>query len=304
MKTTLFTVLSFLIITTVFTDSSFSARKKHVILKPKQVDRELTIVLAGKNRTYYPLSAAQPSKLEVKGPGTLRILTRARFEGESSDDVRYGIHYRIGGSARQTFEVDDVEQAPDARYKGDATGTPGEAEEFILNINKGVHTVEFTLQYPTPKVAARYLFTPHKQKRTKWVALSPLAPVEPVDLYEAETAFHYFRFSKQKPLRLEIIGPTELRIRTRVENSFTMKGRVNYRLQIRQGDQVVQSYQLSSKRSETAMYKDNTKLVPGKPREIVFTVPAGKQYYEITPLDHHTLLGQILFPQKDAKLEM
>lgn len=304
MKATTIWVLVFLIITALSADSSFSAKKKHVVLKPKQAGGEVVIVLGGKNRTYYPLSAEHTSRLEIKGPGTLRILTRARLDDGSSDDVRYGVFYKIDGSARQTFEVEDVERAPDASYKGDASGIPGETEELILNINKGKHTVDLTLQHPLPKVAARYLFTPHSLKKTKWVAMSPLAPLEPVDLHESETTLHCFRFSKEKPLRFEIIGPTELKIRTRVENSFAMKGRVIYRLQIRERDQVVQSFQLSSKRSETATYRDNTKLVPGKPREIVFKVPKGKHFYEILPLDHHTLLGQILFPHKDAKLEL
>jgi len=44
--------------------------------------------------------------------------------------------------------------------------------------------------------------------------------------------------------------------------------------------------------------------VPGKVREIVFTVPKGMQHYEIVPLDKHTVLAQVLFPQKDAKREL
>jgi hypothetical protein len=295
-------LIQLLVLALVFVDPTFATKKKRIVLKPKHSGQQVVITVGDKSRAYYPLSAEQPSVVEVKGPGELHIITRARLEPDATAEVAYGLLYKIDGAEQQAFDVEGVESSPDASYKGAARGSPGDAEELTLNIGRGRHTIELLLRHPAPEVSARYLFSPHKQKKTKWIAMSPLAPVEPVDLYAGEQTLHCYRFSKDKPLKVEIIGPTEVRVLTRVENSFSMKGRASYRVQVRQGPEVIQSYQLSSRRSETTLYKDNAKLVPGSVREIVFTVPKGKHRYEIISLDNHTILGQVLFPQKDAKL--
>lgn len=295
-------LISILVTTALAIHPALAAKGKSVDLKPKDTRGAVVIVNLGRTRTYYPLSSRQSSIVEVKGPGELRILTRARFASPIDEGLDYRITYKVDGSEEQVLDAEGVERSVDAKYKDGSLGVPGDSKDLRLKIGRGYHSIELTLRDSLPNVAARYLFTPRKQRKTKWVALSPLAPVEPVDLFAGEETAHYYRFSLTKPLRIEIIGPTDLRILTRVENSFDMKGRANYRVQIRQSGQVLQSFQLSSKRSETTTYRKNSRLVPGKAREIIFKVPKGRHQYEITSLDKVTLLGQIMFPQKDAKL--
>jgi len=279
-----------------------AAKTKRVQLKPKDATTEISVVSLGKTRVYYPINSKRSTIIEVKGPGDLRILTRAQFDLKAKDGLDYRIIYKVDGGEDRVFDVEGVARSTSARYKDAALGNPGDSEDLKLKIGRGYHSVEVLLGDSLPFVSARYLFTPRQQRKTKWVTLSPLSPVEPVDLFAGEETVHYYRFSPAKPLRIEIIGPTDVRILTRVENSFNMKGRADYRLQIRQNGQILQSFQLSSRRSETTTYKNNSKLVPGKAREIVLKVPKGKQQYEITPLDKGSVLGQIMFPQKDAKL--
>jgi hypothetical protein len=279
-----------------------AAKTKRIELKPKDASGEIAIVSAGKARTYYPLSAQRSSIISVEGPGQVRILTRARFTPQSGDELEYSVRYRMDGGRENTFDVEGVTRSEAVVYKERTPGVPGDSRGITLKIGRGVHSIELALLDSLPQVSARYLFTHRKEKKAKWVALAPLAPLEPVDLFAGEGAVHCYRFSSEKPLKIEIIGPTDLRILTRVENSFNMKGVARYRLQIRQQGRVLQSFQLSSNRSETTTYRNNSKLVPGKAREIVFKVPKGKQQYEITTLDKGSLLGQIMFPQKDAKL--
>lgn len=284
------------------THPATAAGKKRIVVKPRSGGPEVIILVSGKPRIYHQLSATRPSVVEVNGPGELRVLTRASLNKQSHGETGYGILYRIDHGSRSEFDVDGVERAVDAAYKEGFAGAPGEVEELTLTIGRGHHSIEFLLRDSLTSVSARYLLIPRTQKKITWITMSPLAPVEPVDLHAGEETLHYYRFSSMKPLRIEIIGPTELRIRTRLENSFTMKGRTNYRIQIREEGRVEQSFQLSSGRSEVTLYRTTPKLVPGKVREIVFKVPKGKHRYEILSLDDHTILGQVLFPQKDAKL--
>jgi hypothetical protein len=281
---------------------AYAAKTKKVLLKPKGIRGEVTIVSEGKSRVYYPLSAHHASRIELKGPGVLYLYTRAHLVAKSTDEARYTLRYTLDKGESELYDADGVIHAENAQYKDPTFGTPGDLKELRLSIPHGHHSLEVLLADSTTRVHARYLFSPRKARSLKWVSLAPLPPTEPIDLFAGEEAAHYYRFSQEKPMRIEIIGPTKLRVMTRVENSFNMKGRANYRLQIRQEGQVVQSYQLSSKRSETTSYKNNQKLVPGKAREVVFIVPKGRQRYELVPLGKGTLLGQVMFPQRDAKL--
>jgi hypothetical protein len=182
---------------------------------------------------------------------------------------------------------------------------PGQLKEFEIELGLGSHTIEFKLRDSKINVAARYAFMPAKEKKLEWIAYCPMTPSEPVDLISKESTTSYYRFSFEKPLKIEIIGPTELRVLTRVENHYEMKGRIHYRVQIKEADKVLNTYQLSSERSETAVYKENRDLIPGKACEFVIIVPKGKHNYTVFPLDEDksTLLGRLLIPKKDVKLE-
>jgi len=81
-----------------------------------------------------------------------------------------------------------------------------------------------------------------------------------------------------------------------------MKGRINYQIQVKSKEEVVNTFHLSSKRSDVTVYKNDQKLVPGKAREIVINIPEGRNSFEIYPIDSGSYLGRLLFPKKDADL--
>ena len=84
-----------------------------------------------------------------------------------------------------------------------------------------------------------------------------------------------------------------------------MRGRIDYRVQVSEKGKIINTYMLSSSRSEVATYKDDAKLIPGKGCEFVIDVPNGRHTYEIRLLDksEQTALGRMLLPKKDVGLE-
>ena len=84
-----------------------------------------------------------------------------------------------------------------------------------------------------------------------------------------------------------------------------MKGRINYRVQVKEDGEIKNTYLLSSVRSEVTSYKKDGEKIPGKAKEIVISVPGGTHIYKIIPLDEdkNSILGRILFPKNDMKLE-
>lgn len=274
-------------------------------IKPENFQKKVSVIVSGKTRSYYSLSAAETSVVNVQGPGLLKVFTRGQFNPGDGDVIKYVILYTVDGGGQQMVTANAIERSAIATYTDVTPGVPAELYSFEIELLRGHHTVEFKLKDNQVNVAARYIFTPAKVKKQEWVPFSPMLPSEPVDLISRESSTGYYRFSMEKPLRIEIIGPTELRILTRIEYKFQMKGRINYRVQVRENEAVLNTYQLNSKPSEIAAYKDEKEVVPGTACEFVIFVPKGKHIYEVLPLDKDksTLLGRLLIPKKDIKLE-
>jgi hypothetical protein len=274
-------------------------------LKPTGFQKKIATIVSGKSRSYYALSHAEPSVIIVEGPGTLVVNTRAQFNPGETGLKKYVVLYTIDGDGQKSEAATGVEASAQAIYEDEKLGVPGELKTFEIELLRGNHSIEFKLQDITCNVAARYVFTPAKIKKQEWMAFSPMLPSQPVDLISRESTTGYYRFSREKPLKVEIIGPTELRVMTRTENHFQMKGGINYRVQVKENGTVINTYQLHSKVSDVAVYKDEKDLVPGTACEFVIYVPKGNHIYEILPLDQDkgSLLGRLLIPVKDIKLE-
>ncbi len=297
-------LLSLIIILLVVPGIMAQSSKKTRYLKPTNFTKRVTTLTSGKSRSYYSLSTEKASTINVQGPGILRIITRGRFVPEQGNKIKYEVLYTVDGGGQKKFKKSAVERSKTATYLKGSLGVPGQLRDFEIELGRGNHTIEFKLKEKNIPVAVRYSFTPTKKKKQEWIAFSPLQPSEPVDLISRETTVNYYRFSIEKPLKIEINGPTQLRVLTRLENHFQMKGRIHYRMQVKEEGKVINTYQLSSRRSEIAEYKNDNKLIPGKACEFVINAPRGRHTYEILPLDKdkNTILGRFLLPKKDVKL--
>jgi len=274
--------------------------------KPTSYQKRVTTIISGKTRYYYSLSSEKASVINIKGPGIIRALTRGRFIPEQKQDkINYEVIYIIDGGEEERVKINSAERANKATYLKGTLGVPSQLEDFEIELGRGYHTIEFKLKDEQVPVAVRYSFTPTKEKKQDWIAFCALQPSEPVDLISRESTVGYYRFSKENPLRVQINGPTELRVMTRIENHYQMKGRILYRIQVKENGEILNTYQLSSRRSEVAVYKDDRDLIPGKACEFVINVPKGRHTYEIVPLDKEksTILGRFLIPEKDVKLK-
>jgi hypothetical protein len=273
-------------------------------LKPAGFQHRITVLVSGKTRYYYQLDHLNASVITLKGPGKLQVITRGQFKPGAPDKMSYNVVYTIDGGDQKKKSATEITRSTNDTYQNGSLGVPGKSSEFEIELGRGDHSIEFKLGTNTFPIAARYIFTPTKEKKQEWIAFSPLQPSEPVDLISKETTVSYYRFSKLKPLKTQINGPTELRIFTRLENHYQMRGRIHYRIQVKENEKVINTYQLSSEHSEVAVYEEDQYLIPGKACEFVITVPEGKHTYTILPLDEdkNTVLGRLLIPKKDVKL--
>ena len=298
--------LQIILLILIMTSSAIIAQtsRKTRTLKPDNYRKRISTIIDGKTRHYYSLSSEKTSVINVKGPGKLRILTRGRFVPKQNNSIDYKIKYIVNGAEEVEFEASSVKRSKQATYLNGSLGVPGQLESFEIKLERGYHTIEFKIENNNVPVAVKYKFVQTKAKKQKWLPYSPKSSAEPIYLISRESTTNYYRFLPEKPLVIEINGPTELRVLTRSENQFNMKGRIHYRLQIKENNEVINIYQLTSKPSEITTYKYNKELIPGKAAEFVIIVPKGKHRYEIIPLDKDkkSILARLFIPEKDVKL--
>ncbi len=279
------------------------ATKKAHVPKPSGFKQEAAIIISNKTRMYYLLSHEKGSVLRLKGPGKLRLNTRAQFVAGQNRTVAYDIVYSINGGTPKTLKVKSVERSDKATFQDGKMGIPGQLKDFEIDIPRGDNTVEIKLGDNKTPVAVRYVFASRKEKKQDWIEFAPVSGLPVVDLISHESTVSYYRFTDATPLKIDIIGPTQIRVFTRPEFNYQMRGKINYRLQVSNQGKVMNTFQLSSRHSEIAKYKSEKELVPGKASEFVIDVPAGKQTYEIMPLDKDkgSILGRMLIVRKDVK---
>ncbi|MEM9290653.1 MAG: hypothetical protein AAGD01_03135 [Acidobacteriota bacterium] len=262
------------------------------------------IFVSGKDRPYRLLRSEKPTLVTVRGPGELRIVTRARFRPRSDNDASYSLRLRINGAEPFDVRFAGVQRSRTAMFRDGTLGVPGRLMDYRLQLRRGFHNIEIQPGPGSPPIYYRTLFEKGKPQRRDWITVTPAASSEEVELVIRESLVTYHRNSPQQPFQLDLIGPTELRIFTRLENSPEMRGRVHYRLQVRIDGEVVNTFQLSSRRSDLATYRDEDSLVPGRAAEIVLPIPAGAHRLEIHSLDpdKSTLLARFMLPKEDLGL--
>jgi hypothetical protein len=279
------------------------AAPKTKVLIPKKAKSSISINISGKSLNYYPTSVDEASILTVRGPGKLKIITRGNLNSKNNKVLNYVVHYRINGGEKIKADFNNVKSDINSYFDDTSLGFPTVGENINVELSRGENTVEVWSGSANPKICFRTLFTEIKEKKIDWVKISPMYPNEPVSLVTNEDVVSYFRYSSSKSLKIKVTGPTVLRVLNRVEFDYKMKGKINYRIEVKEDKKVKNTYMLCTDRSDISRYKNDGKKTPGKANEIVINVPAGTHTYKLLPLDKYTVLARILFPKKDITLE-
>lgn len=220
------------------------------------------IFVSGQDRAYELLSDDITKLITVRGPGELRLVSRARFKPADEDGLSYRLRVRLDGGAWEDVVYENVGRSRTAMFRDGTLGMPGSLMDHRIRLSRGYHNIEVRRDAAGPDVFFRHLFKSTRAKARTWVPITPSDESELVDLVSREKVTSYFRNAEGKPFELDVIGPTELRIFTRLEHTPDMRGRVHYRLQIQRDGELVNTFQLNDRRSAVTTYRDLDTLVP------------------------------------------
>ena len=257
----------------------------------------------GKNRLYWNLSRKNPVLLNVVGPASLKMMTRAILSGDK-EEVLFGVIPYIDGKRQRTIgrATSDAKsvlnpQKPEERI--------GNGRTLVFQVPEGAHEYKFLPSRENAgKVYARFLLAEQIDPDTKYIAYLPRSfPAEiPITIKERE--YLYYRCWDDSPVELEVIGPTQIKGIARFEFDHTMRGDKPFRIQVSENGKIIMTRPFTAEISATAAYNEPSDKLIGKGETFFINVPPGRHRYQITtPEKGTTVLLRFYLPQKALGFE-
>jgi len=267
----------------------------------------VTIESKKSKQDYYAFSKSTPSTVKVTGPGRLRVVTRAVLPGKKKEGI-YGFVVIRDGEDRQLLSK--TTKKAGAKLLSAPSTRLGKPKSVTLKVPAGDHEYQVSLPNDAKHDCfVRFQFTESKGKKkakdkTEYVAYLPRKFAEEVKIQVKEQEFICYRASSDKPVELEVNGPTNLKVVARLEFDHTMRGDKPFRVQVMEDNNIVQTNPFNGKISATAAYSKPSDKVIGRGNSFFVAVPEGKHRYLVTTPDKgNTVLLRFYMPQKDLGIE-
>lgn len=272
-------------------------------IKPTSSAGSLSIRIAGKNSGYDKATRWTPVEFRVKGPKSVRLLSRYMFSSPPADDTEVTYRLRVEIDAA-TLPTATEKATVSTRARLPEGGRVGTLERTILRIPDGDHKVRV---YPLERdatIALRVLSGSGKKSKISWTSFAPETHAGALRLHGGDTEYTYYRFNQEEAVAMTIHGPLRLKMTTRLDfgtgNGYTQA----YVVKIFLDGELWKTYPLESRASHTSTYPDYPEITPGRGRILEVEIPDGTHEVSIT-LNGTTAAGaalRIRVPKKDLQV--
>ena len=109
-------------------------------LKPMVFQTNSTVVVSGKDISYYDLNHGRPLQLEMEGPKILRILSRLLFESQMGELESYCIRVKSGRKVLGNYYM-STERSSDSTVEGQSDIVPGKWRTCEVTIPEGKYVI-------------------------------------------------------------------------------------------------------------------------------------------------------------------
>ena len=124
-------------------------------LQPMVFQTNRTVVVSGKDISYYDLNHGRPLQLEMDGPKILRILSRLLFESQMGELESYRIRVKSGRKVLGTYYM-STERSSDSTVEGQSDKVPGKWRTCEVTIPEGKHVISVELVEKERSVLTRF----------------------------------------------------------------------------------------------------------------------------------------------------
>ena len=248
--------------------------------RPADHAAKINISIEGKERTYYHFTADEPLTFSIEGPTRVKILTRVRVP-DDRETVGYGVSISRDGVHMETVEKEAYAKES-AFYVAFLSFRPGVIRRIYIDVPTGRHGYE--LRAAGGHSVDVRLFESAESKPS-------LVSIAPRDFDSVETLYYrdkeltYYLMTKDEPVVLDVIGPTSVKVNTRLLYDATMLGEQAYIVGIREPGDPECLYRIEAEPSQTVVMRDRDDVIPGALRHFMLEVPSGAHTYEFRLAD-------------------
>jgi len=276
------------------------------LIRPDNGPEPEKLVISGHSRNYYKLEKSNPLIFNLNGPQRIRVITRVVIP-EDDTTQQYRVEYHIDSQTPRQFKA-ETEVSPVTQHSEFRDVQFGRSKSFYLTIPEGSHTYRFYPANGSDKIMyLRVIAAKMEQKQDnqpEMVQLRPEGNAEKTVLQYKDVSLTYYAITNEHTAEVSVNGPSTLQVYSRLQFEYWMEGEVTYRVQVLEDGQINGTYQLSSERSETTIYRDDGELVPGKWRRFEIEVPKGRHTFEFQmPDSEYSALIKVQLQEDGAGAE-
>jgi len=237
----------------------------------------VTVTVSEKPRIYFRVSPDSSLSLTVKGPGRLKLVSRAELPRGGARSVSYRIRVVDKGKVLR-------EQATESSAAAGALATQGDgilckSRNATVAIPAGDHRLTVSVSGAS-SVLIRALYSSPAKAGEDMVSITPVDAARSVTVSEGQKLIPYYSVFHGKPVRLRIVGPTRLELSTRLDFDATMRGIQLYRIAVSESGKRIRDVVLKTTKSTTATYTDLRDRSASKSDHIA--IPLGDGVHELS----------------------
>lgn len=233
------------------------------------------VMVSGKPRNYFRMTAQTPLVIPVDGPTQLRFTSRVEVAANAGV-VTYEITASEGAEVIEKLST-ETSISREATLPGSNT-LLAKSRRMTIDVRPGHHRVTLTLA-GAAAVLVRIQKAGAVQEEGPMVTLTPVSASRSVSVSEGEKIIPYYTSRRGDPVRIRVVGPTVLDLMTRLDFDATMRGTAAYRLRILENRRVLRQVDFTTTKAGTATFTNLPDRVPSKFDR--FQLPIGEGLHEI-----------------------
>ncbi len=271
-------------------------------LEPDSGGDRVRLVVSGNTRTYYRLEPGETMSLDISETdgGKYRIITRADMSGHDRNEVVYTFRIAIDNEEERLYS-----RASEPTRSVHRRGLEEDriAQSRTLELEIPAEAEYITIRIGSSSNDAVYFRVQHEQEEysesADYVFYSPRSYSQAVGISTRERVSTYYMLDDADRLNVEVIGPTTLKVLTRVLLDESMRGRINYSIATYEDGVLKNTFPLSTIASQISVILDQPGVIPSRGESFYVEVPAGRHRYSFTlPENHRQVALRFFIPEQ------
>ncbi len=271
-------------------------------VKDLRGQRTVCLDVTGNQIDYAVVGPAEDASATMLGPRRLNVTSRYIYADGDAERVPYTIIVLVDGEEVLRKALTAVPAAQAAACRDGKRVS--KLRRAYVDLPDGRREVSVRAETAGGGTVAVRMFRQVRRQRESWVTFAPQGYSQVRHLqFDSGNQSVYYHFKAGEPLQLSVIGPTTLRLSTRLDFEHTMNGSQPFTLQVCLDGEPWRTFHFDSIALTSAQYVERPDILPGTRKNMRIPVPKGRHTIEIHCLRPEScgVATMIHIPRRDVQ---